>query len=324
MLICTHIMTFSEPSRAATTILASSRALISRRSVKGRCGEASSSIRTRPCSLRFRLCRTSPRLLAQVLIPMHPSLMRISLAQRGPRLSPTSTLIQSRSRIQKSSRISLAFSHRSQTRCASQICSTSLMRLELVHRMATGRNFSCSRLVLPRRLTLFSSQLFGTATIANNASLFTQVLAIAQQVFQPLRNVTDFQASVVLQPIPRTITNKGINNGGNSLGLDGSKDLICELRLYFYLHTQITTISIPTLGITAGPTNTSSFQSSISQSSGPSPKMTLLSTLQPSRSSAKALRLPSPRTFTTNFSTSITLSNLKTQLPGMVSGTSSF
>ena len=95
--------------------------------------------------------------------------------------------------------------------------------------MVTGRNCSCSRLVLHRPLTLFSSQLFGTATIANNASLFTQVLAIAQQVFQPLRNVTDFQASVVLQPIPRTITNKGISNGGNSLGLDGTEDLICEL-----------------------------------------------------------------------------------------------
>ena len=99
--------------------------------------------------------------------------------------------------------------------------------------MAIGRLFFFGYLMLPRLLTLLSRQLFGTATIANNASLFSQVLAIAQKVFQPLQNVTDFQSSVVLQPIPRTITNKGITNGGNSLGLDGTEDLICELRLFF-------------------------------------------------------------------------------------------
>ena len=238
MLICTRIVTFSEPSRAATTILASSRASISRHSVKGRCGEASFSIRTRPCSLKFRLCSTSLRLLAQVLIPTHPLSMRISLGPRDQQLSPTSTLILSRSHTQKSSEILPTFSHRSRTQCVSQIYSTLQTRSELAHRTVIGKQFFFNHLMLPRLLTILSRQLFGTATIANNASLFSQLLTTAQQVFQPLKNVTDFQSSVVLQPIPRTITNKGITNGGNSLGLDGTEDLICELRMTFRRLTQ--------------------------------------------------------------------------------------
>ena len=169
-----------------------------------------------------------------------------------------------------------------------------------------------------------SRQLFGTATIGNNASLLSQVLAIAQQVFQPLKNVTDFQSSVVFQPIPRTITNKGITNGGNSLGLDGTEDLICELfRLCFRPLTKVSPLHIPTKGINEGHANPGSFQSSISQSNGLLPKMIPLSILEPSRSCAKALRSPSPRTFTTTFCISITLCSLKTQLPGMGSGISS-
>lgn len=72
------------------------------------------------------------------------------------------------------------------------------------------------------------SQLFGTATVANNVTIFTKILEIAEQVFRPIKNVTDFQSSVVLQPIPRTITSKGAANGGNVLGLDGSEDLVCK------------------------------------------------------------------------------------------------
>ena len=58
--------------------------------------------------------------------------------------------------------------------------------------------------------------------------MFTKILEIAEQVFRPIKNVTDFQSSVVLQPIPRTITSKGAENGGNVLGLDGSEDLVCK------------------------------------------------------------------------------------------------
>lgn len=143
-------------------------------------------------------------------------------------------------------------------------------------------------------------------------------------MFQPLKNVTDFQSSVVFQPIPRTITNKGIANGGNSLGLDGTEDLVCELfRLCFRPRTKISPIHVPTTGINVGPANSGPFQSSISQSNGPSPEMIPLSILQPSRSCVKALRSPSPRIFTTNISISTTLCSLKTRLPGTGSGTSS-
>jgi hypothetical protein len=70
-------------------------------------------------------------------------------------------------------------------------------------------------------------QLFGTATFANNATLFAQILSLAEAAYQPVQSVAAFQASIVLQPMPCSITSRGAANGGNVLGLDGSQDLVC-------------------------------------------------------------------------------------------------
>ncbi|KAL8823503.1 MAG: hypothetical protein Q9191_005796 [Dirinaria sp. TL-2023a] len=69
-------------------------------------------------------------------------------------------------------------------------------------------------------------QLFGTATFANNATMFAKILSLAETAYQPVQNVPDFQASIVLQPMPRSITSRGAASGGNSLGLDGKEDLV--------------------------------------------------------------------------------------------------
>ena len=69
-------------------------------------------------------------------------------------------------------------------------------------------------------------QLFGTATFANNATMFAKILSLAEVAYQPVQEVPDFQASIVLQPMPRSITSRGAANGGNSLGLDGKEDLV--------------------------------------------------------------------------------------------------
>ena len=74
-----------------------------------------------------------------------------------------------------------------------------------------------------------SSQLFGTATFVNDAALFAHVLGLAEAAFLPVQLVKSFQASFVLQPIPRSITSKGALNGGNSLGLNPDDgDLVCK------------------------------------------------------------------------------------------------
>ena len=81
-------------------------------------------------------------------------------------------------------------------------------------------------------LTLFPSQLFGTATFVNNAALFAHLLTLAEAAFLPVQTVKSFQASFVLQPIPKSITSKADLNGGNSLGLNPDDgDLVCELSL---------------------------------------------------------------------------------------------
>ncbi|MCJ1405676.1 hypothetical protein MMC11_008905 [Xylographa trunciseda] len=64
-----------------------------------------------------------------------------------------------------------------------------------------------------------SSQLFGTATFAANASLLADLFTLAGAAFQPIQNITNFQASFVLQPISTAITCKANLTGGNSLGL---------------------------------------------------------------------------------------------------------
>ncbi|MCJ1475409.1 hypothetical protein MMC13_004071 [Lambiella insularis] len=69
-------------------------------------------------------------------------------------------------------------------------------------------------------------QLFGTATFANNATLFAHLYTLAQRAFAPLQNISAFQASFVLQPISRAITAHSRLSGGNSLGLDASRDLV--------------------------------------------------------------------------------------------------
>ncbi|MCJ1226704.1 hypothetical protein MMC12_003357 [Toensbergia leucococca] len=74
-------------------------------------------------------------------------------------------------------------------------------------------------------------QLFGTATFANNASLFSEIFSIAQTAFLPIQTVKDFQASFVLQPIPTSITDKGALTGGNSLGIDESSGNLVWLDL---------------------------------------------------------------------------------------------
>lgn len=74
-------------------------------------------------------------------------------------------------------------------------------------------------------------QLFGTATFANDATLFRHLYDLAAKAFAPLQRMEKFQASFVLQPIPTSITEKGIFKGGNSLGL-GCEDgnLVCQYR----------------------------------------------------------------------------------------------
>ncbi|MCJ1377709.1 hypothetical protein MMC17_000805 [Xylographa soralifera] len=62
-------------------------------------------------------------------------------------------------------------------------------------------------------------QLFGTATFAADASLLAHLFSLARAAFLPIQNVTNFQASFVLQPISTAITSKAILTGGNSLGL---------------------------------------------------------------------------------------------------------
>ena len=80
-----------------------------------------------------------------------------------------------------------------------------------------------------RLLIATFSQLFGTATFVNNAALFAHLLTLAEAAFLSVQTAKDFQASFVLQPIPKSITGKAALNGGNSLGLspdDG--DLVCK------------------------------------------------------------------------------------------------
>ncbi|MCJ1292642.1 hypothetical protein MMC34_004195 [Xylographa carneopallida] len=62
-------------------------------------------------------------------------------------------------------------------------------------------------------------QLFGTATFTANASLLAHLFTLARAAFLPIQNITDFQASFVLQPISTAITSRAILTGGNSLGL---------------------------------------------------------------------------------------------------------
>ena len=137
-------------------------------------------------------------------------------------------------------------------------------------------------------------QLFGTATIANNATLFTKILEIAEQIFQPLKNVTDFQASVVFQPISRSITTKGALNGGNSLGLEGSRDLICKSNKRTHYS-----------GFQALPSNISFHtpQSSTSPSNGPSPMTTAPSTKPQNPSSARPSSSQNPKNSTMSMCT---------------------
>ena len=53
----------------------------------------------------------------------------------------------------------------------------------------------------------------------------------------PVQTVKSFQASFVLQPIPKSITSKAALNGGNSLGLSSDDgDLVCTSLLLFRLH----------------------------------------------------------------------------------------
>ena len=72
-------------------------------------------------------------------------------------------------------------------------------------------------------------QLFGTATFGNNAALFAHLFSLAEAAFRPIQKITGFQASFVLQPIPKSITRRSALTGGNSLGLspkDGN--LVCK------------------------------------------------------------------------------------------------
>ena len=66
----------------------------------------------------------------------------------------------------------------------------------------------------------------------NDAALFAHLLNLAEAAFLPVQTVKSFQASFVLQPIPKSITEKAAFTGGNSLGLspdDG--DLVCTSSL---------------------------------------------------------------------------------------------
>jgi len=83
----------------------------------------------------------------------------------------------------------------------------------------------------PTYISFFYSQLFGTATFANNATLFAELFRLATENFLPVQNVEGFQASFVLQPISKAITSKAKLNGGNSLGISSEDgDLVCKSR----------------------------------------------------------------------------------------------
>ena len=81
-------------------------------------------------------------------------------------------------------------------------------------------------------------QLFATATFQNNAQLFADMYVLATKIFQPVQSVESFQASFVLQPISKAITDKARLTGGNLLGLgpkDGNlvcKFCVCHTRLF--------------------------------------------------------------------------------------------
>ena len=66
-----------------------------------------------------------------------------------------------------------------------------------------------------------------TFTLANNATFFADLWAIATEVFK-VKTFATANYYVVLEWLPRTFTSKGAGPGGNSLGLDGKEDLVCE------------------------------------------------------------------------------------------------
>lgn len=80
-------------------------------------------------------------------------------------------------------------------------------------------------------LTNFLSGYFGTLTVGNNAELFTRINGIFNSSMAIAANITGIVASSAWQPIPRSTTNKADLTGGNSLGLDASRDRMCKLPI---------------------------------------------------------------------------------------------
>ncbi|MCJ1307058.1 hypothetical protein MMC25_000704 [Agyrium rufum] len=65
-------------------------------------------------------------------------------------------------------------------------------------------------------------EIFATVTVQVDASLFNDLMALAQTNFEPLYKLAAWRGNVVIQPIPKSITSKMFKNGGNSLGIGGS------------------------------------------------------------------------------------------------------
>ena len=76
---------------------------------------------------------------------------------------------------------------------------------------------------------LYSSFNIGTLTFANNATLLSDILSLAERTFR-IKTKSRANFALILEPIPRSITRRAAAKGGNSLGLDESKDVISTLR----------------------------------------------------------------------------------------------
>ncbi|KAI9761538.1 MAG: hypothetical protein M4579_000929 [Chaenotheca gracillima] len=65
--------------------------------------------------------------------------------------------------------------------------------------------------------------LFATLTFGNNADVIKEVYSISQKLLEPVKHVQNLTWITMFQPIPRVITDRGLERGGNSLGLDRTK-----------------------------------------------------------------------------------------------------
>ena len=69
-------------------------------------------------------------------------------------------------------------------------------------------------------LTDICSQLYATATFANDATLLSKIFDVANDTLQPIRDVPGLIYALAYQPLTTSITSKSQRNGDNAMGLD--------------------------------------------------------------------------------------------------------